>query len=269
MRQRSFDKSCCMTEQEAYVSESQREPSRAMLFTFASLVFTGYIVLDLLTPSGFGSVILAHLLSGLVAGQLALICVWGALVEGAFWLRLPSTVLLLVISWAALSFGIQLEDGGRIDATSDEIMGLGLVWFCGFAISYVPLKIAAWVFGWRIELVSRDRTEAGSRRYAIREKMLGTGIVAVALAIGRQVLPEKLPTWPAVMRASGLDDPDFLIAFLVFSVISLIVKLPCIWITLATPEAKVIRLSDLDFLFGPAGLCRDGVAGSFPESFAI
>ncbi|MDA7904372.1 hypothetical protein N9B45_01585 [bacterium] len=48
---------------------------------------------------------------GIMTAQLTFICVWGTLVRGTFWIRLPWTLLLLVLSWWAFTWGITIENG--------------------------------------------------------------------------------------------------------------------------------------------------------------
>ena len=197
------------------------------------------MVLNVLTPLAFNqydAFWIAAILINLIVGQLTLICVWGTLVEGTFWVRLPWTILLLVVSWVALCVGVYIEQEGRLD--SAEILGLGLVWFYGFAISYVPLKIAALLFGWRITLAKAKDSEASSNNHSIRDMLVGTAILALAMAIGRSLIPGELPSWTSILRASGLDRSTPVIALFIFSMASLVVKLPCIWIALATPVPK-------------------------------
>lgn len=229
-----------MTETDAPDFHDEDAASKVSFFAFVFLTVAGYIGLDLLTPQCFDDLWPALFLMIQLVSQLTLICVWGTLVEGTFWFRLPWTILLLVVSWAALCAGVYLADG-RI--SSADIMGLGLVWFYGFAISYVPLKIAAWAFGWRIRMLNEDPASNKPTGYAIRDIMLGTAILAVTLAIGRQLIPGEFPKWSDVLRRSGLDNSETVIALFIFSVISLVVKLPCIWVALAAPNGKVLQQS--------------------------
>ena len=187
--------------------------SRAAFFAFVLTTFTGYIAIDVLTPCYFDDPWPAVFLMIQVVGQLTLICVWGTLVEGTFWFRLPWTLLLLVISWAALCYGFYIENG---QISSANILAMGLVWLYGFAISYLPLKIAAWLFRWRIRLVSTETETTVSKNYAVRDIMIGTAILAVTLAIGRRLMPGELPKWQAVLAESGLDAPTNVTAFFDF-----------------------------------------------------
>jgi len=173
---------------------------KILLLLFIGTICIVFLFLDLLTPAAFESrnTFILVLMMNLVVGQLTLICVWGTLVEGTFWIRLPWTILMLVISWAALAGGVRLAKG-NIDTA--EVLGLGLVWFYAFVISYIPLKLAA------------------------------------------LLLPGELPSWENVLIKSGLDEPGPFTALLIFSVASLIVKLPCIWIALAIPVSRIMRYS--------------------------
>ena len=215
---------------------------KILLLLFIGTICIVFLFLDLLTPGAFESrnAFILVLMMNLVVGQLTLICVWGTLVEGTFWIRLPWTILMLVISWAALAGGVRLAKG-NIDTA--EVLGLGLVWFYAFVISYIPLKLAALGFGWRIQKKDRENSSKAKTNYQIRDMMMGTAILAVTVAIGRMLLPGELPSWENVLIKSGLDEPGPFTALLIFSVASLIVKLPCIWIALAIPVSRIMRYS--------------------------
>lgn len=229
-----------MTESGELISETRIVRSRVLFCAFVLLTFAGFIGLDLLTPYCLKNRLGGIFFLILIVGQLTLICVWGTLVEGTFWIRLPWTILLLVVSWGALCYGVYLADG---NINSAQVMGMGLVWFYGFVVSYVPLKIAAWLFGWRISLVSENQSEHVPGRYAIRDIMLGTAILAATLAIGRQFISGQWPTWDRVLNESGLGTLETQFVLLLFSIVSLIVKLPCIWIALASHRSKVFSQS--------------------------
>ena len=200
-------------------------------------IFAAFLALDAMLPSYFGGDNYAWgIMLNVAVAQLTLLCVWGTLVEGTFWFRVPWTILLLTISWAALAFGVFLNQG---PVDSQVILALGLVWFFGFAVSYIPLKIAAWLFGWRITQAKTLRL-AGSNQYAIRDMMIGTAILAFVISIGRFLIPGELPPWSAVLKASFLDRQEPIIAFGLFGIVSLAVKLPCIWISLAMAREKVV-----------------------------
>ena len=217
-------------------------PVRKKLLLVIGSIFVAFLLLDLVLPTAFElrSSFFFVLMINLVVGQLTLICVWGTLVEGTFWIRLPWTILMLVISWAALARGVYLAHG---TADSAEVLALGLIWFYAFAISYIPLKIAAWGFGWRIYMEGDEDSSKSKANYQIRDMMIGTAILAATLSIGRILLPGDSPSWENVVSNSGLNDYRPLTALFIFSVISLIVKLPCIWIALAVPFSSIKRYS--------------------------
>ena len=217
-------------------------PTRKKLFLVIVAIFVGFLLLDLMTPAAFEfqTPFIPVLMMNLVVAQLTLVCVWGALVEGTFWIRLPWTILMLVISWAGLAYGVYLVHG---TANPAEVLALGLIWFYAFMISYIPLKLAAWGFGWRILKVGQKDSSKPKNNYQIRDIMIGTAILAVTLSIGRMVVPGDLPSWEEVLSKSGLSDYGAFISLFVFSVVSLIVKLPCIWIALAVPLSSILRYS--------------------------
>ena len=216
--------------------------SRIKLLLIIGAICAVFLLLDLMTPSVYESrsAFFLVLVTNLVVGQLTLICVWGTLVEGTFWIRLPWTILMLVISWAVLARGVYIAYG-TIDTA--EVLGLGLVWFYAFIISYIPLKLAAWGFGWRILKEYQEDSSQAKTNYQIRDMMIGTAILAVTLSIGRILLPGDFPSWERVVSKSGLNDYRPLTALFIFSVVSLIVKLPCIWIALAVPLSSIKRYS--------------------------
>ena len=113
-------------------------PTRKKLFLVIVAIFVGFLLLDLMTPAAFEfqTPFIPVLMMNLVVAQLTLVCVWGALVEGTFWIRLPWTILMLVISWAGLAYGVYLVHG---TANPAEVLALGLIWFYAFMISYLSL----------------------------------------------------------------------------------------------------------------------------------
>jgi len=157
-------------------------------------------------------------------------------VNGTFWIRLPWTFLLLTISWGVLGCGVYFAEGRLSTAT---MLGLGIVWFYGFAISFIPLKLAAWLFRWRITW--DGMTKRDNQSFAIRDLMIGTGLLAVTFALGRQMIPGEIPSLQKILQGSNLDQPDMFFILAVFGVFSLIVKLPCIWIALATQKERMVR----------------------------
>lgn len=233
--------------------EGEKPTSRIWLAFRIVLIFAAFLGIDVLMQQRFESMEwIFFILLSLIVAQLTLICIWGTLVEGTFWVRIPWTLLLLVISWAALVYGLQLE---QQSVGAADVVKIGAFWFFGFLVSFIPLKIAAWLFGWRI--TQAKALTPSSNRYAIIDMMIGTAILALAISIGRMLIDGDLPTWSQVYLASGLRRYEQFFALTVFSVVSLIVKLPCIWVALATEKAKLFSRSMLwIFLAGMMGLAE-------------
>ena len=195
----------------------------------------GFLIANVLTPMMFDDAFPALVFTNIVTAQLTLICIWGTLVRGTFWIRLPWTILLLAISWCALAWGIAIDNG---PTDIDSMISVGVIWIAGFIASFVPLKIAAMSFGWQIFQLKREITGT-DQRYAIRDVMIGTGLLAITMAIARAMLPgEEIDIYRAI-KAAQLDQAEPVIAISIFGVVSLLVKLPCIWIALAAPKDSI------------------------------
>lgn len=210
---------------------------KASLILLIGLCCVGFFIADVATPVSFSDPIPALICMGVVTAQLTVICVWGTLVRGTFWIRLPWTLLLLIVSWCGLAWGIAI-DKGQPDA--DAMLGAGLVWIFGFVTSFVPLKIAALCFRWQIVQHSLgDQNLRAKSSYAIRDIMIGTLLLALSMGIGRAMLPGQDLSLARAVEASGLDRPDILLPIVVFGFVSLLVKLPCIWISLGEKKEKI------------------------------
>ncbi len=207
---------------------------RSRMILLIGICCVGFFAADVATPVCFEEPVPAMLILGIVTAQLTVICVWGTLVRGTFWIRLPWTLLLLVLSWCGFAWGIALERGG---ADTDSMLGAAGLWMFGFVVSFVPLKIAAMCFQWQIVQASGDgRRKSG---YAIRDIMIGTLLLALSMGIGRAMLLGEDVTFSRALRSSGLTEAEPLFALSVYGVVSLLVKLPCIWISLGEKAEKI------------------------------
>ena len=111
----------------------------------------------------------------------------------------------------------------------------------GFVTSFVPLKIAAICFRWQIVRGARaDQDSRADPKYAIRDIMIGTLLLALSMGIGRVMLLGQDVSIALAIEASDLDRPDIWIPIMVFGVVSLLVKLPCIWIALGARREEII-----------------------------
>lgn len=218
----------------AGTSRAFRKTQLALLIAFCCV---GFFAADVATPTCFQAPFPAMLALGVVTAQLTVICVWGTLVRGTFWIRLPWTLLLLVVSWCGFAWGITLEKG---KPDTEAMLAALVIWMFGFITSFVPLKIAAMFFRWQIVQETDDTADADqSSRYAIRDIMIGTLLLALTMGIGRAMLQDEYISIRRAVHASGLDEPEPLFVITVYGVISLLVKLPCIWIALGEKAEKI------------------------------
>jgi hypothetical protein len=211
--------------------------SRASLIFLLGIYCIGFWIADVATPQISGEPVLALLCLGIVTAQLTVISVWGTLVHGTFLVRLPWTLLLLTLSWCGFVWGISIEQGGP---KIDSMIETGMVWMVGFVTSFVPLKIAAMCFGWQI--IKRSGNSDGGlkdSRYTIKDMMLGTLLLAVSMGIGRWMLRGEAIDLVSVMQKSIFNQRYGLFLLSIYGVISLLVKLPCIWISLGEKHENV------------------------------
>lgn len=196
---------------------------------------------DVALPQLYRSPVRLTVVLGAVTAQLTVICVWGTLVRGSFWIRMPWTLVLLTVSWCGLILGMRFESGGD---NANLMLGTGIVWAIGFISSFVPLKIAAMCFRWQLIQQSQvDRDKASGSSYAIRDVLIGMTLLAVSMAIARAMLPDEPLDLQAAVDATILDDPQGPLFLLIYGVVSLLIKLPCIWIGLGTKPERIVSRS--------------------------
>ena len=75
--------------------EHQGRVSVVQIAVFVGVVCAIFIAMDVLMSACFHDAWSGVFMMNIVIGQLTLICIWGTLVEGTFWVRLPWTILLL------------------------------------------------------------------------------------------------------------------------------------------------------------------------------
>ncbi len=163
-------------------------------------------------------------LAGICAGQFNLVAIWSALAEGRLILRLPWSLLLATLIWYALVIGNRIASLPTRRAMSfGEAVTLGVVLLAGLVVVQLPLWFAGKGFGWRLTSPSVPGDSAEQQQqFNIGHLLLGTGLIAVTLALGRFVLPvggyggftlhHELPTM-----------------LMVIGIVNLAVTLPCIW----------------------------------------
>ncbi|WP_442511493.1 hypothetical protein SH528x_003174 [Novipirellula sp. SH528] len=195
------------------------------------------MIADVATPTCFKDAIPAMLALGVVTAQLTVICVWGTLVRGTFWIRLPRTLLLLLLSWCGFAWGITIENG---KPDTQAMLSTAVLWMFGFITSFVPLKIAALCFRWKIVQYSTgDQKADRNSNYTTGDIMIGTMLLALSMGIGRAILPDEEISFTRALQASALNQPELLFAITMYGIVSLLVKLPCIWISLGEKTEKI------------------------------
>lgn len=210
---------------------------RKRLAILIGVCCVGFFLADVATPTCFTEPFPGMLAVGVVTAQLTVICVWGTLVRGTFWIRFPWTLLLLVVSWCGFAWGIRLRNGAP---DLESLLATTLIWTFGFVTSFVPLKIAAMCFRWQIVQDCSYEQEIGrGARYAIRDMMIGMCLLAISMRIGLVLLPTEDISLTVALRTSGLNDLEPFVALTIYGVVSLLVKLPCIWISLGEKAERI------------------------------
>ena len=216
------------------LTRTERRKRMRLLIVLCCIAF---LIADVAIPSCFENQFLAMLAIGVATAQLTVICVWGTLVRGTLWIRLQWTLLLLTIIWCALAWGIAIEMR-RSDI--DVMLAAAIVLVLGAVTSFVPLKIAAMCFQWQIVHISEGDQNSGlGFKWAIRDIMIGMVPLALSLSICRMMLPDEEVSFMGALTASGLDNVVPFIVIMVFGIVSLLVKLPCIWIALGEKVEKI------------------------------
>ena len=207
----------------------------SLLLLFVAI---GFLVFDVFAPVLFDdtSVPAGTLTLAVVTAQLTMICVWGALVHGSFVVRLPWSLLLLVISFYAFALGVRLSS---LSSTPEsqivrQQFYIGFFWLMGFVVSFVPLKILAVISGWRVEFVDLPfKAGKSDSQYGTRQMMLGVTFLAVTMGLIRLAFVyQDINVW-SLVSSVVYDLGGAVLALWAFCVVSLLINIPCIWISLA------------------------------------
>lgn len=200
------------------------------------LCCVGFFVFDVLAMTCLRYVFTQMIVWNIAAVQLTVIGAWATMFRGAFWVRLPWTLLLLVTSWCGFVWGITLMD---VNPRTESLLGVFIFLVYAFVTTTVPLKLVAWCFRWHIVKETSGYRISNPKRYLrIRDIMVGTFVMAAAMGILRLVLPDKDLSFSRAFSETVLIQIELLIAITIFGAISLLVQLPCIWISLGVkPES--------------------------------
>jgi len=192
----------------------------------AGLAVIGFLVFDFIAPAFMElrqeRMWLTALLIGVCVGQINLIATWGALGPGNVVVRLPWSILLGVLTWYSMTLGFRAWR--PMDLRSHEVFPLGAVLLGGLVVAQVPLWIAGKSFRWRLVDLKDPtiRPTGGPLQFRIWHMLLGMVFVALALGLGRVVLPSG--------HLHGLYLEDELVAILIAMVVTnLVMTVPCIW----------------------------------------
>ena len=204
----------------------------SLLLLFVAI---GFLVFDVFAPVLFDdtSVPAGTLTLAVVTAQLTMICVWGALVHGSFVVRFPWSLLLLVISFYAFALGVRLFTW-QVSQIVRRQFFIGFFWLMGFVVSFVPLKVMAVISGWRVGVVDLPSSSGKSdSQYGTRQMMLGVTFLAVTMGLIRLAFVyQDINVW-SLVSSVVYDLGVALPALLAFFVVSLLINVPCVWISLA------------------------------------
>ncbi len=204
----------------------------SLLLLFVAI---GFIVFDVFAPGLWDdtSVPAGTLTLAVVTAQLTMICVWGALVHGSFVVRFPWSLLLLVISFYAFALGVRLCTW-QVSQIVRRQFFIGFFWLMGFVVSFVPLKIMAVISGWRVGVVDLPSSSGKSdSQYGTRQMMLGVTFLAVTMGLIRLAFVyQDINVW-SLASSVVYDLGGVVLALWAFCVVSLLINIPCVWISLA------------------------------------
>jgi hypothetical protein len=192
----------------------------------AGLAVIGFLVFDFVAPAAMEFdphwIWPPMLLIGVCVGQINLIATWGALGPGNVVVRLPWSILLGLLTWYSLALGFRTWT--PMNMRNDEVFLLGAVLLGGLVVAQIPLWIAGKSFRWRLVDLEDPAIQptGGPLQFSLWHMLLGMVFVALALGLGRLVLPS------VEFRGFHLDDE--LIAILAAMVVTnLVMTVPCIW----------------------------------------
>jgi hypothetical protein len=186
-----------------------------LLVLFVSADFAIAFFIDPHRPET-GSVVL-----GITFAQIVLLATWTALAPASLSARIVSGLAGVILLSLALMASIE-----RANARSDGWLWLAIV-LSQWCVIQFPLWILRLRFDWRLcwpgeEIVASTRSDT---QFEIRQVMIWTALVCVALGVGRQLVPEQLGT----VR----DHKETLIIFSMLTVFSCLLAWPVVWAVFA------------------------------------
>lgn len=162
---------------------------------------------------------------GIGIAQINLIAVWGAMSAGPVVRRLPWAVLLTTGMWYAIVLSNRLVGHSWQRMQRHDALLLGFVLGGAVLVAMIPLWIARRWQAWRLTL------EGGSvednNRFNIREVLIGTTLMCVALALVQAVLPAG--------DTELTIDNELQLLLPLAVVANFITALPTVWLSFARP----------------------------------
>lgn len=190
-------------------------PQRVFLWT-GLLVVIGWVLVAFMDPDPPGRTFEALSLGiffGTMFGHTTAAAAWAALGPGPLLVRLPLALVWVVMLPAALAVNIGIHSGPGVELA---------VLFCGYLVGqWLAVQLPLWLLVILFRLKLRHRLAAGLAsdprdwQFGIRQLMIVTAMVAVAVGIGRLVLIH----FGERVRDAGADGP--ILAFLVVAAVVL------------------------------------------------
>jgi hypothetical protein len=145
--------------------------------------------------------------------------------------RLPWALLLTVLLWCVY---VQRGNWNGIALSRGEAGLLGLILLGGVMALTTPMWIAR---GWqRWRLVPSEQSREDSRRFDLRQMLIGITLLCVAAGLGRRVLPPGDDWVNLDGRTLGILLPMAVIA-------NLVTALPTVWLSFLLPPRLAVLVT--------------------------
>jgi hypothetical protein len=184
-------------------------------------VMAAFAIVDYHAPAALGprGEWLGLTLLAICIAQVTLIAAWAVFAPGNIVVRLPWSLLFVLMMWYVLAFGQR-----RAHYRSEDTLLLGIVLFLGLTVLQVPLWIAKQVFRYRMLTPGEVPTPAGRGpvQFQLKHLLIGTFLLSVALSPIRLVLPKETV-------GSLMPDRQLTVLILATMEVNLVATLPCLW----------------------------------------
>jgi hypothetical protein len=210
-----------------------------------AILIGGHLLVDATLPRALnsGNFQPAHawafMLLGVCISQVNLIAAWAVFAPGAVAWRWPWAALWGTLMWGALVVGnrftfIAMANLGELSRGAALLLG-GVI-LSGIMAAQVPLWIFRWLLGYR--LMPPHSAHLDERQFNIRQLLTGIAVLAVALAVGRLLLP-------AAGQPYANDEDALALILPIVGLVNLLLTLPCMWLALTRRITEIIPLAAL------------------------